>query len=194
MMGKKALNFGPDGIIKYHLVNFSNDFDTKWESILFVKDAFNEVNFALWPLQYQSTDKPDEAQVKIHFCTKDNRYDAPDAVFNDEVLAIAFFPTGQVYINDEHKYSLVKEKGKYHAVKVLAHEMGHSFGLGHSDDPEDLMYYTYNADALFTRDTFQGVNYLYWDQRQALISKLGVFERDPVAELAKNKGCAFLGM
>lgn len=45
---------------------------------------------------------------------------------------------------------------------LIAHEMGHAFGLGHSNFKPALMYYTinYNMDAL-SRDDEDGITYLY---------------------------------
>lgn len=45
---------------------------------------------------------------------------------------------------------------------LIAHEMGHAFGLGHSNFKPALMYFTinYNMDAL-SRDDEDGITYLY---------------------------------
>lgn len=46
---------------------------------------------------------------------------------------------------------------------VVAHEMGHLLGLGHSASPEALMYYSVSTKSIpvLTQDDMDGVSYLY---------------------------------
>ncbi|MGZ3698002.1 MAG: matrixin family metalloprotease, partial [Bdellovibrionota bacterium] len=46
---------------------------------------------------------------------------------------------------------------------VLAHEMGHALGLGHSGDPNALMYYNASAKTslALAQDDMDGITYLY---------------------------------
>ena len=63
---------------------------------------------------------------------------------------------------------------------VLAHEMGHLLGLGHSADTKALMYYDASAKTTLglAKDDYDGITYLY-----------------PRDEIGKDKmfGCAAIG-
>jgi hypothetical protein len=46
---------------------------------------------------------------------------------------------------------------------IIAHEVGHILGLGHSQDPAALMYYNAGGKAALTlgQDDIDGISYLY---------------------------------
>lgn len=66
---------------------------------------------------------------------------------------------GAFIIYDDASVANLSKKAKK---ALIAHEMGHAFGLGHSNFKPALMYYTinYNMDAL-SRDDEDGITYLY---------------------------------
>lgn len=61
-------------------------------------------------------------------------------------------------------------------VSVLAHEIGHAIGLGHSNKDEALMYYK-NSDSTFalSQDDVDGVTYLYPNKLDGLTDCSGIF-------------------
>ena len=53
-------------------------------------------------------------------------------------------------------------KSRAEKVAIVAHELGHAFGLGHSPVPDSLMYYaTVDSRVALGRDDIDGISYLY---------------------------------
>jgi predicted Zn-dependent protease len=57
-------------------------------------------------------------------------------------------------------------KTRSEKVAIIAHELGHTFGLGHSPVKDSLMYYaTVTQRSALGRDDIQGISYLYPKQQ-----------------------------
>ncbi|XP_029457573.1 collagenase 3-like [Rhinatrema bivittatum] len=83
------------------------------------------------------------------------------------LLAHAFPPGesigGDIHFDEDETWT--NNTREYNLFVVAVHELGHSLGLGHSSDPEALMYplYTYTDSDNFTlaKDDVQGIQALY---------------------------------
>ncbi len=69
---------------------------------------------------------------------------------------------GSVVLINDTASSLFKNLSRAEKESVLAHEIGHAVGLGHSNKNYALMYYQ-NSDKLFrlSQDDIDGISYLY---------------------------------
>ena len=69
---------------------------------------------------------------------------------------------GLVFVNASSE-SLFRSSSRTQQLAVLAHEIGHAFGLGHSADPVSLMYYSISGKVQekLSNDDFDGCAYLY---------------------------------
>ena len=69
---------------------------------------------------------------------------------------------GLVFINASSE-SYFRTSSRNERLAVLAHEIGHAFGLGHSSEPVALMYYSTGGKVQekLTTDDFDGCAYLY---------------------------------
>ena len=57
-------------------------------------------------------------------------------------------------------------KSRTEKVSIIAHELGHAFGLGHSPVKDSLMYYaTINMRESLGSDDIDGISYLYPKQQ-----------------------------
>lgn len=70
-----------------------------------------------------------------------------------------------VMVNDQVSTQF-KEKSRDEKVAIIAHELGHAFGLGHSPVTDSLMYYaTRENRTSLGRDDMDGISYLYPKQQ-----------------------------
>lgn len=66
-----------------------------------------------------------------------------------------------IMINDRATTQFAN-KSRPEKVAIIAHEIGHAFGLGHSPVPNSLMYYaTVESRVSLGRDDIDGISYLY---------------------------------
>tara|TARA_R110000822_G_scaffold25937_17_gene78530 strand:- start:13500 stop:14225 length:726 start_codon:yes stop_codon:yes gene_type:complete len=152
-----------DGEIKWHLANFTPDMD-KYKVILAFEQAF-----AIWqehfhPVKIVPTSEVSEAQIILNFATNGS-VDLPIR-FDVGTLAYAFAPTNGtsgVWINEEYQWASMHKPNMIDLKKVIVHELGHSFNLGHSADITDIMYPAYqpNSTVTLTEDTVDGIKTMY---------------------------------
>ncbi len=70
-----------------------------------------------------------------------------------------------IMINDQANNTF-KTKSRDEKISIIAHELGHTFGLGHSPVKDSLMYYsTVNMRSALGSDDIDGISYLYPKQQ-----------------------------
>jgi len=81
------------------------------------------------------------------------------------VLAHTFYPppnpepiAGDMHLNHDEAWSI---DGSLQLYPVMLHEMGHALGLGHSDDPADVMYPYYQGTEHLSTGDIQALRTLY---------------------------------
>ena len=146
------------GKLTYRLVNHSSDFDKKNKNRIGMNYALTQWDIEIEPdLKYVQMEQSSDISIEFK-----NGQD--DDIFKDEpnVLAYAYFPIadaslrGIVRVNDDYEWSLngeiksiTNEGGQrvkiktWDLIKVLRHELGHTFGLPHSPNPNNTMSTNY---------------------------------------------------
>ena len=127
-----------------------------------MKRAFDEWSKAS-NLRFQEVErKPD---IKLKFV---RRYHGDGIPFDGENLAIAhaFYPAGggDIHFDNSEAWG-VDESGRfgYDVFQVTVHELGHSFGLGHTSKKNAVMYpfYNFKKNWKFHADDLNGIKWLY---------------------------------
>ncbi|MFB9518620.1 matrixin family metalloprotease [Streptomyces cremeus] len=120
------------------------------------------------------------ADIEIRFVTRADRIATPhDASFRSPfdgpggVVAYAFFPPyGDLYFDDEENWDLTPPARRrtlpqasgsrgQDLYQSALHELGHSIGLGHSDDPRSVMQADVTGRHFLGRDDVRAVRALY---------------------------------
>jgi hypothetical protein len=126
--------------------------------------------FALWseqsPLTFTEVSDPSKAGIQVAWAVRDHGdgdpFDGPG-----DILAHASFPNpydnSQVFLHfDDEERWVDSESRNVDLLTVAAHEIGHTLGLGHSDDPVALMFPSYSGPHRFLgEDDIAGVQELY---------------------------------
>lgn len=150
--------------INYHFVNGTEKLEgeTEWD---LVRQAFD-----LWstqtPLTFTEVNNENQADIVIGWAAGDHgdgdSFDGPG-----DVLAHASFPNPyddrQVFLHfDDDERWVNSETSNVDLLTVAAHEIGHTLGLAHSDDPDALMFPSYDGPRRFLGDDdVAGIQELY---------------------------------
>ncbi|KAJ9657276.1 hypothetical protein H2198_004399 [Neophaeococcomyces mojaviensis] len=133
-----------------------------------IKEAFAKWS-AVSRLTFEERPSTEHVDIRIgwYYGRHGDRYpfDGDDAVTSEgfvNVLAHAFFPppnsgqlAGDVHFDEAEDWT-VPLLGN-----VALHEIGHSLGLGHSSDPNAVMYYRANGQRTLQQDDINGIQALY---------------------------------
>jgi hypothetical protein len=150
--------------IQYYFINGTGKLNGDSE-----KDVIKRA-FALWaaqtPLTFAETTSSNDAEIIVEWAVGDHGdgdpFDGPG-----DVLAHASFPNPydgrQVFLHfDDDERWVDSDTQNVDLLTVAAHEIGHTLGLGHSDDPNALMYAAYSGPHRFLdNDDVSGIEGLY---------------------------------
>ena len=158
-----------NGKIYWHVDESSLTQDMEKYKIIFaIEQSFKKWQQYFHNIEFVPSNNPSESAIVIKF--KRNGDQGLPTPFGGGVLAYAFYPFGKslgihadIFLNDEYEWAEMHKPGHISLQKVFIHEVGHSLGLAHSTDIENIMYPQYqpNNDIVITQDTIEGIHKLY---------------------------------
>lgn len=187
-----------EGVIKWHLNNFSEDM-TKHEQLIFFHEIANTISHRTYPLKKESTENKEEAYFQIYWIQEDGwahkdgkRIFKSPYKFREGVLAVCYPREGRktdglILMNDAYFYTVKAnpEEGKIAAQKVLEHEWMHGYGLDHTKARGDIMRAEYNPNNTWTQDSEKGLMEIMKKQRiEAIEHNAGA--KMLIGEIEKN--------
>lgn len=163
-----------NGVIHWHIANYTPDMDEA-NILQSVNKGFQAWQLYFYPITFVPTSDKSKAPIIINFAKNgDPKLPIP---FEPETLAYAFFPQGKslgihadIYFNDDISWADLHSSSRTSLFKVFVHELGHAFGIDHSDDIKDILYPIYqpNNTVIITKDTQNAINYLYGDHKRKI--------------------------
>jgi len=84
-------------------------------------------------------------------------------VSHNTVESISYISSNGIHFDDAETWSIdgSPETGEFDLFTIALHEIGHSLGLGHTDDINALMYPYYSGVNTLNTDDINGIQYLY---------------------------------
>ncbi|XP_019385817.1 PREDICTED: matrix metalloproteinase-20-like [Crocodylus porosus] len=167
--------------ITYRIQNYTNKL--KREEVEQVVEMSLKVWSDVTPLNFVRKHSGD-ADIMITFASKEHGdffpFDGPRGIlghaYGPEEEAIG----GDVHLDEDEFWTIGYVKKGYDLFSVVAHEFGHSLGLGHSKDPNALMYPKYK---FFESKGFQ----LSHDDRTAIQSLYGAESKNSLGQGVPEK-------
>lgn len=136
-------------------------------SVQLIKSAFSQA-FQSWEgasqFRFQEASKGSSADIVIGFF-KGEHGDSEGFDGPGKVLAHSYFPEdGRSHYDAEERWSTNPGNTQMDLQSVAVHELGHVLGLGHSRDPNAIMYFGIAPGVIkrvLTQDDIAGIQALY---------------------------------
>lgn len=189
----QPIPYNKRGEIHWTYVNLCQDIG-EVEQVNILNAASKRMDHELYPLRHRHTDDLDKAYFKFCFVGKNgyavnaerrlnikSPFNFQDPL-NRDVIAV-FYPkydgvySGWGFFNDEKFFTLVSDGKGFLLINSIVHEWLHGFGLGHTTNPEDIMYEFYGENRRITDDTRDALDELYMDKRISMIAKVSSSRR-----------------
>lgn len=155
------LPFDKNGDIYYFINNFGSDLEPK-RQIELIDNAFQRWNYHLsrFGYSFKRTEEKEKAFIQIYFVAgKTGSRPEPQyevILLDKNMIAFCIPDTGIIYINDDIDFS-----NEIDLAISLEHEIGHSQGIGHTNERNDIMFPDYIPENEITIDTVKALNKLY---------------------------------
>lgn len=185
LIGQERIKVDDDGVIWWHIHNFSEDIAPEHQIGVF-NSAYTDWERHLFPWEFRGTTDPKKAAIHI-YSAKENKIHLPNGDMIDspydfinapDVLAVqwpntsGFAQSGWMVINDDHRFGLKNSNFIFDFMRVVRHESGHYLRIGHTDKKGDVMYKQYTPNDAITQDSIDGIYAAHGDHIKEYVMKL----------------------